>query len=69
MAVVVEAAENSGALVVAERAAEVGHLVGAVPGPITSRCSAGTNSLLAGGASVVRSSQDVLDALDADEDD
>ena len=69
MAVVVEAAENSGALVVAERAPEVGHLVGAVPGPITSRCSAGTNSLLTGGASVVRSSQDVLYALDADEDD
>lgn len=69
MAVIVEAAEISGALVAAERAAEVGHLVGAVPGPITSRSSAGTNSLLAGGASVVRSSQDVLDALDEAEND
>jgi len=65
MTVVVEAAERSGALVTAEQAADIGHIVGAVPGPITSRASVGTNALLAHGASIVRSAQDVLDALDA----
>lgn len=61
--VVVEAAERSGSLVVADRAADLGRIVAAVPGPITSRISAGTNALLADGATVVRSAQDVLDAL------
>ena len=69
MTVVVEATENSGALMIGERAADLGHVVGAVPGPITSRVSAGPNALLAGGASVVRSTQDVLDALDAADND
>ena len=62
--VIVEAAERSGSLAIADRAADLGHIVGAVPGPITSRISAGTNALLADGATVVRSAQDVLDALD-----
>ena len=34
-----------------------------MPGPVTSRASAGPNDLLAGGACVVRDAQDVLDAM------
>lgn len=61
--VVVEAAERSGSLITAEMAAEIGRQVGAVPGPVTSWRSSGTNRLLADGAAVVRSAQDVLDLL------
>lgn len=61
--VVVEAAERSGSLITAEMAAEIGRQVGAVPGPVTSWRSSGTNKLLADGAAVVRDAQDVLDAL------
>lgn len=64
MTAVVEAAERSGALVTAEQAADLGHIVGAVPGPITSRSSVGTNALLASGAFVIRGAQDVIEALD-----
>jgi len=63
MTVVVEAAERSGSLITADLAADLGRDLGAVPGPVTSRTSAGPNSLLAGGACVVRSAQDVLDAM------
>lgn len=61
--VVVEAAERSGSLITAEMAAEIGGLVGAVPGPVTSWRSGGANRLLADGAAVVRGAQDVLDLL------
>jgi DNA processing protein len=61
--VVVEAAERSGSLITADMAAEIGRQVGAVPGPVTSWRSSGTNKLLADGAAVVRGAQDVLDAL------
>ncbi len=44
--VVVEAAHRSGALATAARADELGRIVMAVPGPITSMASAGTNRLL-----------------------
>lgn len=44
--VVVEAAHRSGALATAARADELGRVVMAVPGPITSMASAGTNKLL-----------------------
>jgi DNA processing protein len=63
MTVVVEAAERSGSLITADLAADLGRDLGAVPGPIGSRLSAGPNSLLAGGACVVRGAQDVLDAM------
>jgi DNA processing protein len=63
MTVVVEAAARSGSLITADLAAELGRDLGAVPGPITSRASAGPNELLAGGACVVRDAQDVLDAM------
>jgi DNA processing protein len=63
MTVVVEAAARSGSLITADLAADLGRDLGAVPGPVTSRVSAGPNELLAGGACVVRDGQDVLDAL------
>jgi DNA processing protein len=48
--VVVEAASRSGSLVTARLAAELGRAVFAVPGPVTSRQSMGTNQLLCDGA-------------------
>ncbi len=63
MTVVVEAAERSGSLITTDLAADLGRDLGAVPGPVTSRMSAGPNSLLAGGACVVRDAQDILDAM------
>lgn len=63
MTVVVEAARRSGSLITADLAADLGRDLGAVPGPVTSRASAGPNALLAGGACLVRGAQDVLDAM------
>jgi DNA processing protein len=63
MTVVVEAAARSGSLITADLASELGRDLGAVPGPVTGRGSAGPNELLAGGACVVRHGQDVLDAM------
>jgi DNA processing protein len=63
MTVVVEAAARSGSLITADLAADLGRDLGAVPGPVTSRASAAPNSLLAGGACLVRDAQDVLDAM------
>jgi DNA processing protein len=63
MTVVVEAAARSGSLITAEMAADLGRDLGAVPGPVNSRASAGPNNLLAGGACLVRDAQDVLDAM------
>jgi DNA processing protein len=63
MSVVVEAAERSGSLITADLAADLGRDLGAVPGPVGSRLSAAPNSLLAGGACLVRDAQDVLDAM------
>lgn len=63
MTVVVEAAQRSGSLITADLAADLGRDLGAVPGPVNARGSAGTNDLLAGGACLVRDAQDVLDAM------
>jgi DNA processing protein len=63
MTVVVEAAERSGSLITTDLAADLGRDLGAVPGPVGSRLSAGPNNLLAGGACLVRDAQDVLDAM------
>jgi len=63
MTVVVEATEPSGSRITAERAMELGRDVGAVPGPIGSRLSAGPHSLLREGAHFVGGAQDVLDRV------
>jgi DNA processing protein len=59
--IVVEAAERSGSLITAELALELGRDVGAVPGPVLSWRSRGTNALLRDGATLIR---DVRDALE-----
>jgi DNA processing protein len=58
--VVVEAAEGSGTLVTVMSALEQGREVLVVPGPITSRTSAGTNRLLRDGATPLLSPEDLL---------
>lgn len=63
MTVVVEAATRSGSLITMDLAADLGRDLGAVPGPVTSRASAGPNALLASGAHVIRDAQDVLDTM------
>ena len=63
MTVVVEAAERSGSLITAEVAADLGRELGAVPGPVTAWRAKGTNALLRDGATLVRNSRDVLDAV------
>jgi DNA processing protein len=63
LTIVVEAAERSGSLITAEMAQDLGRVVAAVPGPVTSPMAAGTNSLLRDGAELVRGAQDVLDSL------
>ena len=63
MTVVVEAAQPSGSLITADRAAKLGREVGAVPGRVTTRVAHGTNALIADGAAVIRDAQDVLDRM------
>jgi DNA processing protein len=59
--VVVEAARRSGALATVHRAQEIGRVVMAVPGPITSMASAGPNRLLhEGSARAVTSPDEVV---------
>ena len=59
--IVVEAPERSGALITAEHALEQGKEVFAVPGPITSDVSRGTNRLIREGAKLVACVEDVLE--------
>jgi DNA processing protein len=61
--VVIEAREQSGALITADLAVEEGREVFVVPGEITSALSAGTNALIKLGAAVATSAADVLDAF------
>jgi DNA processing protein len=61
--VAVEAARRSGSLATAERAEALGRHVMAVPGPVTSAASAGTNALLRRGAACVTDAADVLDTV------
>ena len=62
--VIVEAARRSGAIATANRALELGREVMAVPGPITSMASAGTNRLLyERSARAVASAEEVSDVL------
>jgi DNA processing protein len=59
--IVVEARDGSGALITAECALTQGHEVMAIPGPITSPVSNGTNRLLQLGAKPVLGLRDVLE--------
>jgi DNA processing protein len=61
--VVVQATERSGSLTTADFAAELGRAVGAVPGLVTSRLSAGTHGLIQAGAPLIRDASDALDLL------
>jgi DNA processing protein len=61
--VVVQATERSGSLTTADFAVEVGRAVGAVPGPVTSRLSAGTHQLIQSGAPLIRDANDALELL------
>ncbi|HKU62528.1 MAG TPA: DNA-processing protein DprA [Gemmatimonadales bacterium] len=58
--VVVEAAIGSGALITADAALEQGREVMAVPGPITSPQSAGTNRLIRDGATPLLEAEELL---------
>ena len=61
--VVVESHERGGSFHTVDAAIERGRTVGAVPGPVRSAASAGTNALLADQALVVGDADDVLVAL------
>ncbi len=61
--VVVEAGVRSGSLITATLAADLGREVAAVPGLVTAPLAAGTNSLIADGARLVRGPADVLELL------
>lgn len=61
--VVVEAGLKSGSLITADFALEHGRDVFAVPGPVTSLQSAGTNRLIQNGAKLILSARDVLEEL------
>jgi DNA processing protein len=61
--IVVEAAERSGSLITAELALDLGRDVGAVPGPVQSWRSRGTNALLRDGAILIRDANDALDLV------
>lgn len=60
LVIVIEAGQKSGALITASRALELGRVVAAVPGPIDSPQSAGSNELLRDGAQLIASPADAL---------
>ena len=63
LVIVVEATESQRDLAAARTAAELGRVVAAVPGRVTSPLSGGTNALLIEGAQLVRSAADALELL------
>lgn len=66
--VIVEAGERSGSLITAEFAADQGREVFAVPGPIVSPTSFGTNKLIKDGANILTAYKDILDLLNINSD-
>jgi DNA processing protein len=64
--VVIEAKEKSGSLITARLAMEQHKKLFAVPGPIYTLNAKGPNKLIKAGATLVESSQDVLDVLGID---
>ncbi|MGH2961953.1 MAG: DNA-processing protein DprA, partial [Solirubrobacterales bacterium] len=63
MTVVVEAAARSGSLITVGMAQDAGREIGAVPGPVNSWLSDGTNALIRDGAHLIRDAQDILDLM------
>jgi DNA processing protein len=63
LVVVIEGEEKSGALITAKMALEQGIDVLAVPGPIDSPQSRGTNKIIKEGAAIVLDARDIIDAL------
>ena len=61
--IVIEAREKSGSLITADFAAEQGRLIYAVPGPIDSQLSAGTNELIRNGAILIKDPAELLEDL------
>lgn len=61
--VVIEGAEDSGALITASYAAEQGREVFAVPGPITSPYSRAASKLIKSGARLIESAEDIVEEL------
>lgn len=62
-ALVVEAGSRSGALITANSAADQGREVFVLPGSIANPAAAGSNELIASGATLVFSAQDILDEM------
>ncbi|TWU04564.1 DNA-processing protein DprA [Stieleria varia] len=60
---VIEAPDRSGSLITANLAAEQNRTVLALPGPVTSRTSRGTNQLIRDGAVLIQTVDDILEAL------
>jgi len=66
--IVTEAPFKSGALITAKYALDQNREVFAVPGPITSNISIGTNKLIQQGAKLILSAKDVFQELNLDQD-
>ncbi len=60
---VIEAAAQSGSLITARLAAEIGREIGAVPGSIHSPLTKGCHQLIKEGAKLIESAQDLLDEI------